>query len=283
MAEAVNRWIENGLVNGKSIIKIASAMGEGPQLSEIEWSSLIKTVVKAADGRIPIMTATHYKDTIRTINDAKIASALGTIGIQVSPPIYNQPTVDDMLRHYDMISKNVDIGILIYNTHWMPGGSIHPDTFRRMNNFEHIVAIKWSPPNGCQYEDIFTLKDTFNIIDNSDRPVDCGRLGGHGFVSDGVSAYPPFYIDTWQMVLDGKYEAAEVSWNKVVRPLRSLAQDWAKISGGEGSFEKALQETMGFPMGPPRPPSIELDAHHMSLLKKSMLSWGWPVPQVSIP
>ena len=278
MTEATHQWIESGVVNGKSIIKVAAAMGEGTALTEHEWSTVIKAVVQAADGRVPVMAAIHYKDTIRVIQDAKIASDLGVIGLQISPPIFNHPTVEDMLRHFDTISDNIDIGILVYNTHWLPGGAIYPDTFRKMSDFEKVVAIKWSPPKGCEYEDIFKLKGIFNIIDNADRPVDCGRLGGHGFVSDGISAYPSFYIDVWDMILSGKYEEAEARWNKVVRPLRKISHDWMEISGGEGSFEKALQENMGINMGPPRPPSIQVDSIYMAKLKEAMIDWGWPVP-----
>ena len=278
MLEATDNWIEAGVVEGKSIIKVAAAMGEGPQLSEGEWAGLIKTVVHAARGRVPIMAAIHYKDTIRTIEDAKIASDLGVIGLQISPPIFNQPTVEDMIRHFGIISENIDIGVLVYNTHWMPGGAIYPDTFRRMSDFEQVAAIKWSPPSGCEYEDIFELRGTFNIIDNADRPVDCGRLGGHGFVSDGIAAYPSFYIGVWDMILQGQYEEAEAAWNAVVRPLRKLSHEWMKVSGGEGSFEKALQENMGMPMGPPRLPSIPVGLGHMAKLKEAMVGWGWPVP-----
>ena len=102
MAEATNHWVENGVVNGKAVIKVAAAMGEGPQLSENEWSKLIKTVVETTAGRAQVMAAIHYKDTVRTIEDAKIATDLGAIGLQISPPIFNQPSEADMLRHFSM-------------------------------------------------------------------------------------------------------------------------------------------------------------------------------------
>ena len=36
MCEVTQWWVENGLVNGKSVIKVAAAMGEGPQLGDSE-------------------------------------------------------------------------------------------------------------------------------------------------------------------------------------------------------------------------------------------------------
>ena len=91
MAAATELWIERGLVEGKAVLKVAAAMGEGPQLREDEWKALIQTVVQAADGRVPVMGAVHYKDTVRTIEDMNIASDVGAMGCQVSPPIFINP------------------------------------------------------------------------------------------------------------------------------------------------------------------------------------------------
>ena len=35
---------------------------------------------------------------------------------------------------------------------------------------------------------------------------------------------------------------------------------------------------MGINMGPPRPPSIQVDSIYMAKLKEAMIDWGWPVP-----
>ena len=278
MSEATERWIEAGLVRGKSVLKVAAAMGEGPQLREDEFAPLIRSVVQAARGRVPVMSAVHYKDTVRTIEDIKRAQDLGAIGMQVSPPIFNQPSQGDMLRYYAALSEAVDIGILIYNTPWLPGGGVYPDTFRRMADFERVVAIKWHPPDGVAYEDIFDLAGTFNIIDNSSQPVLCHRLAGRGFLTDGVAAYPPFYLGVWDLMEEGKYENAQAVWDRVIPSLQEFYARVTEKSGGEAKVEKALSEIMGLPVGPPRPPSIPLDAEEMAELRELMIGWGWPVP-----
>ena len=38
------------------------------------------------------MCGIHYKDTIRAIEDIKLASDLGAVGVQLSAPIHNGPT-----------------------------------------------------------------------------------------------------------------------------------------------------------------------------------------------
>ncbi len=227
------------------------------------------------------MGAVHYKDTVRAIEDAKRAADLGVIGLQVSPPVFNHPSQDDMLRYFGALSDAIDIGIMIYNTPWLPKGGIYPDTFREMVDFEHVVAIKWHPPEGVRYEDIFDLADTFNIMDNAANPVACHRLGGRGFLSDGVGAYPPFFLGVWDLMEAGRYHEAQAEWDKGIVPFRDFYARAAEKSGGEGKVEKAMSEIMGLPMGPPRPPSIPLDDEEMAELRALMMSWGWPVPEPS--
>ena len=53
MHDLTNWWIDSGLKTGNSVIKVAAAMGEGPQLRDTEWPHLLRTTVQASKGRVP--------------------------------------------------------------------------------------------------------------------------------------------------------------------------------------------------------------------------------------
>ena len=57
MAERTRWWVANGLVAGKAVIKVAAAMGEGPDLSDDEWPHLLRNVVNASGDRAAIVSA----------------------------------------------------------------------------------------------------------------------------------------------------------------------------------------------------------------------------------
>lgn len=279
MAEATERWIQGGLVQGKSVIKVAAAMGEGPQLRDNEWPHLLRTAVEAARGRVPVLCGIHYKDTVRTVEDARRAQDLGAIGLQISPPVFNDPTQDDILRYYEAVSDAVEIGVMVYNTHWIKGGAVYPETFRKMADFEHVVCIKWNPPEGVEYEAIYELADTFNIIDNSRQPVRCHRLGGRGFISIGAEVYPPAYVGLWDLMESGRYDEAQATWDRMNPPLRAFYDRAAQNSGGQARVKKAMSKVMGFPVGDSRPPSLPLTDAEIEELREMMVGWGWPVPE----
>ena len=276
MAELTRWWVESGAVAGKCVIKIGAQAGEGEKLRESEGPALLRTAVQAAAGKASIMGAIHHKDTVRAVEDVKKAQDLGAMGLQISAAIFNSPNQDDHLRHYEAISDASEIGVMIYNTPWWPYGSMYPDTFRKMADFEHIVAIKWSPPEGVEYEEIFELKDTFNIIDNTVQPVRNHKLGGRGYVQNEIGVYPAHDLKIWDLMEAGRYDEAEALFDSVVPKLRAFGGKIGKSSGHKGGA-KAMMKLMGRPIGEQRPPATPLDANEMTDLRDLMTEFGWPL------
>jgi len=52
----------------------------------------------------------HFKDTKKTIEDAKKAQDLGAIGLQVCPPIFNLPSQKDISDYFSDLSDAISIG-----------------------------------------------------------------------------------------------------------------------------------------------------------------------------
>lgn len=277
MAAETQYWVESGLVSGKAVIKVSAAMGEGPMLSDDEWPALLRTVVQAAKGKAAIVCGIHYKDTKRAIEDSKQAQDLGAIGLQVSPPIFNIPTQDDMLRYYGAVSEAVDIGILVYNHPWMDNGNILPETLLKMADFEQVVSIKWAVPEDIDYDEMKRFSHIFNVIDNSGQPALCHRLGGRGYINMTSDIYPPHDLKIWELLEAGQYDEAQALFDKVNDALRDLYTSTSEKSGGQARVKKGMAKVMGHPMGDSRPPSQPLDAEEMAELRDILAGLGWPV------
>lgn len=277
MHQLTQQWVEEGLVKGKAVIKVAAAMGEGPMLKDEEWPLLLRTVVQAADDRAAIVCGLHYKDTKRTIEDAKIAQDMGAIGLQICPPIFNLPSQDDLLDYYSDISDNIEIGIMVYCTQWMPGGLVEVDTIMRMKDIPQVASIKWSPPPGGKQEDMAQFTDIFSVIENGGSPTLSHRLGGRGYINLTAEAYPPHDLELWDLLESQQYDAAQELWDKVNTPLREYSAKVDERSGGQARVKKGLSYLMGKPAGSSRPPSKPLDAEDIDELREILVGFGWPV------
>lgn len=269
-------WVEQGLVKGRAVIKVAAAMGEGPQLRDAEWPLLLRTAVQAADDKAAIVCGLHYKDTVRQIEDAKKAADLGAIALQISPPIHNGPTRGDVMRFYEAVSSAIDIGILIYNTGGMLGDLITPDDYRVMADFDNVVAIKWGAP-GYDYDEIFDLKDKVNIIDNTKNPVRNHKLGGHGYINWTSEIHPSFDLNLWDMMNEGRYDEADVEWNRVMGSLTAFYNRLSAHSGGQARLKKGLMKITGKDIGASRPPSEPMTLDELMDLREVWSGLGFPV------
>ncbi len=276
MAELTKWWVANGLVKGKAVIKVAAAMGEGPMLSDDELHTLLRTTVQAADDKAAIVLGLGYKDTKRTIEDAKRAQDLGAIALQVVPPIFNLPTQDDLLRFFGDLSDAIEIGIMVYVTKSMYT-PIYMDTYRKMTDFENVVAIKWGAVVG-EYEDIFEMSDRYNIIDNSKGPVACHRLGGKGYITTTADIHPAHELLVWELCENGQYDEAHALHQSVEVPLGKLFGKLSERTGGQGVGKKGMMAVMGRPAGASRPPSGAMNDEEMAELRELMIGFGWPVP-----
>ena len=277
MRELTEWWVENGLVKGRAVIKVAAAMGEGPMLRDDEWPHLLRTVVQAADDKAAIVCGLHYKDTVRTIEDARRAQDLGAIALQVCPPVFNVPSQDDNLDYFTELSNAIDIGIMVYHTHWMPGGRVETDTILKMADIEQVVSIKWSTPDDMDYDDMAKFSGIFNVIDNSSQPARSHRLGGRGYISMDFEAYPAHHLRVWDLLEAGRYDEGQALFESVDAPLRQFYEKAAVRSGGQARVKKGIMALMGMPVGSSRPPSKPLDDSEMAELREILVGFGWPV------
>lgn len=276
MAECTRWWVASGLTADRAPIKVAAAMGEGPDLSDEEWPRLLQTVVEAAGSDAAVICALKPKNTLHTIEDARRARDLGAIGVQIDLPIFHHPTQDDMVRFFTDISDAVDIGIMIYNTWWFGPPSLTVESMHRLRDAEHVVAIKWAVPPDADYDAMREFASDFNVIDNSGQPVRCHRNGGAGYIDPTAAVYPAHALNVWDLCEAGRYDEANEAYESVRGPLGAFNAKSQQRSGGYREI-KALMEVMGRPVGPPRPPTLPLDAGELAELRRLVQGFGWPI------
>ena len=279
MAELTQMWVEQGLVKGRTVLKVVAVMGENALLRDDEWPSIVRTAVRASNGRATVACGIHYKDTIRAIQDLKVAEDRGAVAVQVCAPIFNDPTQDDILRFYEALSDAdaVDVGIIIYNTPWLAHGGIALDTMKQICEFEQVVAIKWAPNPGDDYESLFEYTDRVSIIDNTRRPTVGHKLGGRGYINMTVDEHPPHDFRVWDLMEEGRYDEAEEIFESVALPLWDFHAKLNERSGGVARTKKGMAILLGHPMGPMRPPSLPLSEEELDELRGLLEGWGWPV------
>ena len=266
-------WVSQGLGGSESMIKLCSAWGQGPDLSDDEWPHLVRTVVNAGGPGVNVMCGLKSKDTMRTIEDARIAQDMGANSLQIELPYNHAPNQDQYVKHFTMISDAIDIGIMIYNTYWFGVSPIEPDTMRRLEDAEHVAAVKWNYPDPDGYDKMSEFSGTFNVIDNSGQHVRCFKNGGAGIVSAFAPAYPAHDLKVARLLKEGKYDEAEALTDEEDQALAPVRAKTAQSGGYR--LAKAMMDIVGHPTGPPRLPTEPLDAEETAMLRRAMEKLGW--------
>jgi 4-hydroxy-tetrahydrodipicolinate synthase len=224
------------------------------------------------------MCALKPKNTMHTIEDAKMAEDLGAIGLQIDLPFFHHPKEDDLVRFYSDISDAIGIGIMIYNTHWFnkEGASMTADTMLRLKDAEHVIAIKWSPMEGQDYDEMRRFSKIFNVIDNSGQAVRCHKNGGRGYISGMIAVRPKRDLEAWQLLEQKRYDEAQARLDEGKSALAPWQAKVGKKSGGYRSM-KGLMAAIGLPAGPPRPPTLPIDDEELAEAKRIVKELGWVV------
>lgn len=275
-ADITQWWVEQGLGTNNAPLKVCAAGGEGPDLSDEEWESVVKTTIASAGPDAVVMCALKSKNTLHTIEDAKRAQDLGVIGLQIDLPFFHHPNQDDYVRFFTDISDAIDIGIMIYNTFWWGCPGVLPETMLRLKDAENVVSLKYSSPPDRDYDEMQEYSHIFNIINNGGKPVRCHQLGGRGFISSTATAEATHELKTWKLLEENRYDEAQSEIDKT----QSVLGEWRKKATAEsGGYQhlKAYMTAVGRDVGKSRPPSHWPSGKLMDELSSIIRDLGWPI------
>lgn len=103
----------------------------------------------------------------------------------------------------------------------------------RLVDAEHVAAIKWSVPEGEDYDQMRKFSHIFNVIDNTNQPVRCHKNGGRGYISALIAAYPQHDLEVWQLLEAHRYEEAQAKLDCIRNASR---HSWLSSPSGQAAI-----------------------------------------------
>ena len=90
--------VERGVWTGSGVLLAAGAGGDFPMLTLDERKAVSETIVRAADGRTPVVVGAQDTNPARSVELARFAEDIGAWGIQLAPGYYYASSPDDCYR-----------------------------------------------------------------------------------------------------------------------------------------------------------------------------------------
>ncbi len=247
----VNQQIEGGI----DALVICGTTGEKSTLRYDEHVKVIKTAVKSAAGRVPIIAGTGSNDTVYSVELCEDAASVGADAFLMVAPYYNKTSQAGLVSHYNYIADRVSKPIILYNVPSRTGVAIKPETYRELSRHERIVAVKEA--NGdlsSVAETRYLCGDDLDIYSgNDDQTVPIMSLGGIGVISVMSNIAPKLTHDMCAAYLNGDVKTAMDIQVKTTGLVKALFSDVNPIP------VKEAMNIMGMNVGPCRLPLVPMN------------------------
>ena len=220
MAKQVEWFIDCG-VHGMGIAMATEVY----KLTDKERDAVLKTVVKAADGRAKVVMNTGAEGTDVATEWSARAEALGADALMIRPPSYVPTVAAENVEYFVRIAKAVKIPIFMQDQSTAP---VPPAL---------AVRCARAHPNLC-YIKVESVPTVPRMAEAAEMRGDSGLIlfGGAGgaFVLEEYrrgsvgtmpgSTLPDVFVRTWDLWQEGDEKGAEQEFNRYAAIIRTLGQ-----------------------------------------------------------
>ncbi len=166
----LRRLVEFQIKGGIDGLVPVGTTGESPTLSHEEHVEVIRAVVEAARGRVPVIAGTGSNSTSEAVDLTRRADAAGADAMLVVAPYYNKPNAEGLFRHFSAIADATAKPIVLYSIPGRCGVEISvPVIVRLRARYRHV---RWIKEAGGSVDRVDQIKDAlggdFTVLSGDD-------------------------------------------------------------------------------------------------------------------
>jgi 4-hydroxy-tetrahydrodipicolinate synthase len=241
--------------------------GEFYALNPQERHDVLKTVIRAADGRVPIVAGVNAGSTREVVQYSREAEAMGAAGLLVAPPYYSLPQLDEVLEHYRLVDRAAGIPIILYNFPGRTGVDMKPEFLERLAELKNVRYVKESTGETARISEIIRrCGDRLQVFCGCDSVVlESFVLGAVGWVAGVANICAAEHVCLYDLIVQQDYRAARQCFYRL-EPLLSLLDFGGKFT----QMVKAGAGLAGRDAGPPRRPLLPPNEEELEPLRAVM-------------
>jgi 4-hydroxy-tetrahydrodipicolinate synthase len=244
-------WQINKKIGGLIIL---GSTGEFLSIKKKNRLIMIKESIAIVDKRVPLLVGTAAENTNDAIKYSIEAQKLGADGVMIIPPFYSTPTNEELFNHFNMISREIDIPIMVYNNPATSNVDMLPETFAKLSKIKNINYCKESTMDVTRVKDIIRLSKGKIKVFGGIMGYESYLNGADGWVSVPSNLVPNECTDIYKNIkLKKDFTKAKKIYDQITPII--------KLVGGHYyvAATKYMLNLMGFNVGKPLLPRLDLD------------------------
>jgi 4-hydroxy-tetrahydrodipicolinate synthase len=258
------RWL---LDNGCSGLVPLGSLGEGATLSFEEKIQILKTCVRAARGKAPVVGTISSLKTTEAVDLAKAAADTGCDGLMVLPPYVYPGSWREMKAHVAAVIKATPLSCMLYNNPVAYVTDFLPEQIQELaQEFGNLEAVKESSTDARRVSAILALvgERLEILVGVDDMIVEGIAVGATGWIAGLANALPRESVELFNcaMTVDRKKTFKLYHWFLPLLRMDTLPNFVQLI--------KLVQTELG--MGNPRVrgPRLELADKELAQVQKTI-------------
>jgi 4-hydroxy-tetrahydrodipicolinate synthase len=271
--DAVPALVEHLIAGGVHGIFSPGSQGEAFALSMTERLEVIAAVLKAVNGRVPVLAGTGTITTRDSIKLTQEAERLGVDAMSIITPYFISPSQDELYAHYAEIAAAVSTPILAYSNPGRTGGvKIAPSTLARLaKDIPHFIGVKDSGGDLSETATIIRLcPPDFQVFVGRDTLVYGGLCyGAVGAVVMTGNVLPALLVGIYDAFMKGDHACA--------RELQAKLAIFRDAVPHLASYPAPIKEALnliGLNVGPSRKPIQPLSDSARAELRNLLQQMG---------
>lgn len=250
------------LGNGCAGLVALGSLGEGATLEHDEKIAILKTFVRAADGKAPVVAAISSLSTAAAVRLAKEAEQAGCQGLMVLPPYVYASDWREMKNHVTAVMSATNLSCMLYNNPVAYKTDFLPYQIAELAaERENFHAVKESSADVRRVSAIREiLHNRLKIfVGVDDALVEGVHAGAIGWIAGLVNAFPAESVELFNRARTGKNDEESFALYRWFLPLLRMDTVVKFVQ-----LIKWVQSEMGVGSARVRAPRLELDGAELA-------------------
>jgi 2-dehydro-3-deoxy-D-pentonate aldolase len=194
----IGRLVEHVIAGGVHGLLALGSTGESASLDEAARRKVLRAVVKAAAGRVPVLGGVVQSQPAAARAEVSAAAELGAIAALVTPPFYYPIDQATVLAFYRRLAAGSPLPIMIYNIPQNTKVVTEPSTVATLAHEGAVMGIKDSSRDFEYFENVcVATRDLpeFRIFTGSDTMLLASlAMGGAGTICGAGNIAPSWVV-----------------------------------------------------------------------------------------
>jgi 4-hydroxy-tetrahydrodipicolinate synthase len=209
--DGLKNVVEFQIDGGIDYLVVLGTTAEAATLNKEEKELVIKTVIEANAGRLPLVLGIGGNNTAEVVEELKTRDLSAFVAILSVSPYYNKPTQEGIYQHFKTVAEASPLPIILYNVPPRTASNMLPATVIRLaNDFKNIVAIKEAAGDIVQAMKLLQHRpEGFLVISGDDMlTLPMVLAGGAGVISVIGEGFPKQFSRMVRLGLERKVDEA---------------------------------------------------------------------------